>query len=1071
MSKNTEGESAEAAAEESDQPPRGSALRWLLGMLILALLTPSLATLCGQHRRLIGLIAPELATGLTFRAGTTHWWSPVQLEGLKLRDAARSAGDSDEPLPLLTIESLSTSQPLWRIVAGMGRGTELTLKKPVLNLRVTDGRTNLEETLEQIFGTSGQDGATMPLAVNIEDGTVRLLATGTESSTGTAAAIDDINGRVSTLTPEHLPEVILTASFRPAGLNQQTARRAPGTAGVNPRVAVALDTISGDHPLLPFTDAEVADLTADTSVNGLRLDIRPLDVPHGGQRCLFEARGLDLGELQPLLARCLPDTDWRGRVSCRLEGFLPAQSDGALAGRGFLQAQNLRMRNRGWVIGESVDIESMTARGAWAMADDGILVNGLSVTSSLLDLNGDGEVRLTRRDPVRVLQDAAADRAPAAQTLVNEAEAATTGRVRLQGRIDLAALSRMIPRTLRIEENVHITKAELRLAAQLNADVVHPPGQLQLSQRPDGFRWQLAAQTSPLQATSGNRTLQVDSSVRVDAAGNMTVSSFSLAQARLSGTFGQLDVAPEQGDYSITGQIRPMELWQQLKTFVNLPPPGFTGDVRLTSRLRLLNDGLHIAQASLQSTDMSVTTPGLKIRPARPLPEMLEGQLAVSGTSAALKTLLMPWHSADWLSDAADVSLQLDADPTRRFHVQAAISPQTSGRPTSMGAVQTGLVVDEGRLTADLVADVRSGVFMVDHANMQLPGLAADISGSISAPAGILVTNLDVQADYDLDVLSRRLLDPSGRKIQFTGRHRETILIRGCPQLLTETQVARQSDVSHAPPDETLIVPLAVTGQVSWDSGLLYGLPLGSGSTRVQLKNGLLRSEPIHCTIGTGELDVMPQWDLNRNLIQLASGSRVRNLNLSPELCREWLAYVTPLLVDAAQVEGSVSARIQRFDYFPDQPAGTSAQGILTVHHAAASPGTSVTPLLQLLELTGKTSLTDRQIQIPSQDIPVDVSGGLVTHDGLLLDLSGYQLASSGSVGLNRQIQLILDIPLERSTVDSRGRSIRVPVGGSIDQPQISTQGLLQNLGRQQLEGELNQQLDRGLNKLLDRLR
>ena len=95
----------------------------------------------------------------------------------------------------------------------------------------------------------------------------------------------------------------------------------------------------------------------------------------------------------------------------------------------------------------------------------------------------------------------------------------------------------------------------------------------------------------------------------------------------------------------------------------------------------------------------------------------------------------------------------------------------------------------------------------------------------------------------------------------------------------------------------------------------------------------------------------------------------------------------------------------------------------------------------------------------------------MVTHNGLELHMADYRMTSSGSVGLNKQIQLVLDVPLERSSGNERSRSLQVPVGGSIGRPVLNTQGLLQNFGRQQIDKTINKQIDRGLNRLLDKLR
>jgi hypothetical protein len=215
----------------------------------------------------------------------------------------------------------------------------------------------------------------------------------------------------------------------------------------------------------------------------------------------------------------------------------------------------------------------------------------------------------------------------------------------------------------------------------------------------------------------------------------------------------------------------------------------------------------------------------------------------------------------------------------------------------------------------------------------------------------------------------------------------------------------------------------------------------------------------------------MPQWDFAGNRIQLASGSRIRNLNLTPELCSEWLGYVVPLMADATNVQGSFSERVHRFDYHIDQPKQSMVQAVLTVHDATAAPGASLEQLLQVVSVLGKRNTLDTgSIDLPTQEIPFEMRDGMVIHDGLQIGVAGYFMTSRGGVGFNRELRLALDIPLERGA-SGRNNSVRLPFSGTIDRPQLDTHGLLQNLGKQQIDSRVQEQLDRGLNSLLNKLR
>jgi translocation and assembly module TamB len=235
------------------------------------------------------------------------------------------------------------------------------------------------------------------------------------------------------------------------------------------------------------------------------------------------------------------------------------------------------------------------------------------------------------------------------------------------------------------------------------------------------------------------------------------------------------------------------------------------------------------------------------------------------------------------------------------------------------------------------------------------------------------------------------------------------------------------------------------------------------------LHNGLLRTEPIRCELGTGEVNVMPQWDMNTNFVQLASGSRIQNLQVTPELSGEWLGFLAPMMAEAANVQGTVSARVQQFDYYMDSPSTSTIVGQLSLLNTSASPGQSIGPLIQVLDLVGRSDAgQSRDLVFPNQDIPFELRNGMVLHDGLQVGFGKYMLSSRGGVGLDKRVQLVLTVPLE---ANAAGRTLEIPVGGTVDRPQLDTSGLLQNLGRQQIQNQVDKQLNGGLNKLLDKFR
>ena len=1082
--------------DETEKPSNGgsSRLKWLAFGLISILLLPTVITLTGKHRALLKLAQPKLEQAIEYKSITSHWWAPIEIVDLQVKDLAIASPDADaSQIPLATISSITSVQPLWKLVLSGGNGAEFIITQPVVNVVVNGGRTNVEETVERLFGTSDSQGTGSAMSATIEDGVIRLLPADPKALTDESAtftSITGINGRLSTLNKSlSLPELSLIANVHQLSAKQQLAvqRKKDAQMATGTRVAATLNELSTDFPLLPFTEEQIAEFRTKSDQPDLKLHLGPSE-KDGVQQLSVEARRVQMSQLQVLLQRWLPDSFFRGEVSCRIQGHvLGGDVTKGLAGRFQLLGEDIGWRNLTWAVGESVDLGSVSVQGAIALAEDGVLVNDLRMSSSVLELVGNGEVRQLAPDPAQTLQQAASNRTAAEQLVVAEAQAATAGQVRISGTLDLAALSRMLPRTLSLEEGVQCQSATLKFSARVQNKLPATTEVLTLTPTGNDFSWQFAAQSSPVEATRDGRSLKIDSLCRLDALGSLNIQGGTIDAVSLQGSFGKIAAEPLDSGYLVSGSINPERLWNDFQNLITVPRPGLRGEVELYALVQPTSNGIRLSRLNLKSPGLEVNSPLLTLYPNRTALQMCEGTLELQGDSAAVKTLIAPWHTASWLSDNSTIAAKLEADPRQQVNVNAVILSRNPVRPASLYKTisaspaastqssdqSTYLVIDQGKIDANLIADQRTGDFLVERCQLEIAGLQTQVRGTMGVREGLLTVNLTADTSYDLDVLSLRVLDPNGR-ISFSGRGREEFLITGSPSLWTPADLMQHQRGltvdATAGCDANSVQMLQASGRIAWTGGQFYGTPIGAGTVVAELKNGLVRSEPIQCSFGGGELSIMPQLNLETNLLQLASGSRISNLNLTPELCREWIGYVAPVLADSATVDGSVSARVHQFQYAIDSPSSSTIQAVLTIHRGVASPGNSLAPLLQVLSVVSKSNLSNRQLEFPAQDVPVQVDRGMIVHDGLEMTLAGYSLRSAGGVGFDRRVQLVLDVPMEKGTAGQSTRSLRIPVYGTVDRPQLDTAGLLQNLGTQQIQNRVNDQLNNGLKNLFKKL-
>lgn len=1085
-----------------------------LSMLLVAAVAaaPSVLSLSGSLPALIQKANPKLGDAVSFSRVEMHWWAPVAIMSLKVQDLSQplEPGVAKSTAPILCeVERVTTIEPLWRIALNAGRGTGVVVKSPRLTLIADEKGTNLDRTMTELFGSSDEtSGLRFPFRVTIEDGAVQLrsapaasaaIATSTPAEgeisnavlavpvatavTSAIADVSEITGTYSTMdTSRWLPAMKLSASIRQSSVQQVTAR----TASRATRVAANLDSIVSDFPNAPLEELVGTDASGDPTAARIQIHLQPRIDEQGRQAIQIGARDVDMRLIQPLLSMLGMDIAVNGMISGGIDARLAgAELKDGLVGRIMLAGDDVRIRQLNWAADEWLPLGLVNANGAVAIADDGMLIQDLKITTNVAELTGSGELR---HSATNIKPD-------------------QSQKIELHGTVNLAKVAQSLRKTLAFHDDVTIQSGTLVFEAQgfaAAADDTAANMAVSINASQKGS-WQIGTRIDGLEAIQSGQPLKVDSNLRVDAFGSFLDGMPDLSRGRLTADFGTVDCLPDGTGWKISGLVQPASLWQTLRQFADVPQPGIRGDLRFETRLAMQNNGIRLSDLELNSADVSARSTSLTIVPSNPVTSMMDGAVHVEGSGAALRTLMMPWLDAAFLAEQSQVVADLSASPHSDIQINVRVTPtgvaslqrgnvlsvsqtQSEGtaRPQSLAQPQNQnqftsgaasvFVIDEAEINLNMAASNSGSQFDIRNGVVKFPGLAAAVTGMVSGPDGTTLLDLTADTTYDLDILSRRLF-AADSGIALSGQGRDVFKLKGdLSQLTGAVQQAASKGETAA---------LQGSGGVKWVSANILGLSVGDGSAQVTLENSLLRTTPIQCSFNGGQLNAMAQYDIAASRLQLGSGSRVEHVQLTPDLCRQWLGYVAPMMADAADVNGQLSLRVERFFWDLNAPQNSDVTGQLTIHEVSATPGSAFASLLQVVDLLRKSDAADgyasRSLTLPEQTVPVVVRQGCVLHEGLMMDLAGYRLKSSGAVGLNQQIQITLDVPLEKGTAATT-RSIKVPLRGSVRSPQPDTAALIQNLGAQKLQEQLgvdklqdkignglDDTLNKGLNKLLNR--
>jgi len=227
-------------------------------------------------------------------------------------------------------------------------------------------------------------------------------------------------------------------------------------------------------------------------------------------------------------------------------------------------------------------------------------------------------------------------------------------------------------------------------------------------------------------------------------------------------------------------------------------------------------------------------------------------------------------------------------------------------------------------------------------------------------------------------------------------------------------------------------------------------------------------------TVNEGELRLPLALDLTGRPPALAvpPGSQVlTNVKLTDEMANVILARAAPVFMGALTIQGTIGVDCRSFRVPLERGLGQSSAVTAGLSFQEVSFG-SAGVLNAVLSLV---NLSDRVARVPDQRVEVALRGGRVHQGRLELYVDKYLLLASGSVGLDKSLDYLIEVPITEELVGSGdtyellgGQTLKVRVTGSLSAPKIDRDTIRENVQSliRQAAGRLL--LKRGLEELFD---
>jgi hypothetical protein len=1076
--------------------PKSRRWRWtrrLLALLALVLLlawfAPAIVAKTALRQRIARAASANLNGTLDIGSASFGWFSPVELRDVTLTDKQGRV--------VARIPKITSSRSLFALATGSGDAGEFAIENPTVEIACEKNTTNLEGVLQHLFEDTAPPSPTRTsVAVRIAGGTLTLR----DVATGQNGELRDVNVSVTVPASRTEPVVAKVAANAPGHTEVELS------IGESSRVKLMANGFALESLASLLRRAEpglslAGSLTADASVTWGK-DAMSVEGTLGVKNLALTSPELN-GETLRLTSAELPVKVSRAGQSLRIEQADLKCDIGSVSLVGaFDSAESLErvFDKPGVKLDATVDVAKLAAvlprllrvRDGTEFRE-GKLIAKVESKADAEGITWNGNVSTSALRATRAGKDIHWEE----PLSIEFAGRVKTGHLpvfdKLTCKSDFIAINAQVqPDIVRAGANVYLDKLAEKLADFVDLGGVTLDGrgsaQLIAQRKPTGefaINGGVELKQFAFTNSAGKGIREPDLKVKLFATGNAPESgpvSVSTGGITLTDGADQLqlgllepvsDAKQLNGgklDIKLTGEL---DQWR--KRFAVVLPAlndnelsgkaivsgvvNFGPDAINVDRLTLVITKAHFAGLGLALDEQTVNA-STQLRIDRKAKQTTLDKLTLSSAPLSISNgklaIQAPANGQVVVEGNAQVITDLNrlgktlgmyVDPAgaaaMRGKGTGSVSFKYAGEAASFASTLDVTDFSYGpqqapdwsekhaQLEVDGSYTQSTGVLTFRKAKFDREGLALSATGTLSNVEKTADANLSGTVIYDMAKLTPKLRELLGASFDATGKGSKPVTLAGSlrPQLKPGAKEP-QSAFAH----------LTLELGVGWDSLQVHGFEMGVGELKTNFANGTARVTPISGTFGGGKIMLHPTVNLDPAPGELSFAQElvVDKAKLTPKACAGAVGYVLPALANAAQAEGEVSVILLENHVPLAEARKAKLKGAVVIHKATVSPG----PVLgEVATLLGANNVT--MTVASEQAVQVRVENGRVYHENLSIKLGNYFVQTSGSVGFDGTLDMVVDMPLpgfKNTPALAKalaGKRVQVPIKGTLNAPKL----------------------------------
>ncbi|MHC5059931.1 MAG: hypothetical protein ACYTFK_02445 [Planctomycetota bacterium] len=337
--------------------------------------------------------------------------------------------------------------------------------------------------------------------------------------------------------------------------------------------------------------------------------------------------------------------------------------------------------------------------------------------------------------------------------------------------------------------------------------------------------------------------------------------------------------------------------------------------------------------------------------------------------------------------------------------------------------------------------------------NLRIDGSQIDVTGNLSQrPAGNKrKLNGRVEAEYDLAAVSMTASAFIPEGLQMEGKRKSNIKIE------SEYIPDKEGD---------LLANLNTQTKLGFDKAAYKGLNFGPTEMDVKVAEGLLTIEPFTSPVNNGKVNLAAKVNFKEKPMFLETPGPmqiIEKVNINDETSREMLMYLNPIFANAVNVRGTANLHCDKLRI---PLAGATRNDLVMIGTVGIDRmRLEASDLLgQIVSLTGGRGVN--MTMLPTKFV---LQKGFLRYDNMQINIGDAPVNFAGAIGLDKSLDMDVTLPytsaLESINVgESAADRITLPIEGTLNNPRINLQRLLEKQGQKLIEDALQ----KGLEKLFD---